>query len=102
MRSGLTHLVFFFQNHFNINKIASLLKMLYIVCSLTEAFKISEFIGLFGLVFENIENIILVFSRNCYCFLNLMYFVFVKKKMTQTLYTYSSFSRIKNGFQKLE
>ena len=54
-------------------------------------------------VFKNTENIILVFSKNCSCYLNLMFYLFsvffiIKKNKNQTCslyFLYSCFSEQK-------
>ena len=58
-------------------------------------------------VFENIENIILVFSKNCSYCLNLVFFVFVffstkenwEPNVFSVFFLFSLFSRTKNSFQ---
>ena len=50
------------------------------------------------IVFENTENTILVFSENCYCYLNLVFSVFFvffitkKKKVTKRVFLIFLFS----------
>ena len=50
------------------------------------------------------ENIILRFSKNCYCYLNLMFSMFfiTKKKETNVFSLFSCLLRTENRFQKQE
>ena len=59
------------------------------------------------MVFENTKNNILVFSDNCACSLDLMFFVFfiIVKNWNGTCFwflCYPCFLRTENGFQKQE
>ena len=59
-------------------------------------------------ILENIENIILLFSKNCFCPLNFVFFMFFKTKKNQEPNVFSLFSlfylflRIENSFKKQE